>query len=125
MRTDLVPVYLDAQSFKDAHAQARVDAEVEARLKLGLEKSLGARLHDEAKRRLVLDSTLRGMAWLAAMCEEFEIEPRTLLEPPDDICHQTFTNTRSLRFDRRAIEVGVGAGYYTGLLVGLKAGGVK
>lgn len=121
MSRDLAPVYVDVQAFKEAHKNGGSTGDMNERLRQAVNEQLGRRGLTPQQRHAALYNALRGMAWLAAMCERYGIDPDTLLDAPEDIVRNVVTNTQGMGFDATSIELGVGAAYFTGLLVGLKA----
>lgn len=67
-----------------------------------------------------VNSTLGGIAWLTGLSAEYDLPMAALLDAPSPILDATVRNAKG--FDSNAIGVGVGAGFYSGLLMGLDMG---
>lgn len=122
MSRDLTPIYADAQAFKDAHQNGGQGGETLEGLRRAIALQLAPKRLSPIEAHAALYNALRGMAWIAAMAERYDLDVDTLLDAPEDITRNVVTNTRGMSFDAASIQLGVGAAYFTGLLVGLKAG---
>lgn len=118
---DVADAYRRAQAFKEERLP---DAELIWALRERLEagtRSLGlppeeayAALHD----------ALRGIAWTTAMMAEYDLPLDQTMDVASEVARTVSKKAPQGLDTKTAIEVGVGGGYFTGLLMGLLLGSV-
>lgn len=117
---DVAGAYVRAQAFKNRPPDPRLMEELRGFVQESL-KGLGL---PPAEAHAALYNALRGIAWTTTMMAEYDLPLAATMDVGEQLARITVSNAPT-RFDRQSVEVGVGAGYFTGLLMGLDMGVTK
>lgn len=120
MRGKLMQAYEEVQRRKD-EALPAFDPAVVVQVKRALKRQLQS---DDPQ---LIATALQGMAWVIPMLMDAGLDGEEAMDVPEQIVANTVLNmpagiSHRVSF-KQAIELGVGAGFYTGLWTGLILGG--
>lgn len=116
--SELHDIYLRVQELKEQSFDMPADL-------IGV---LSDRLAEQLGRRPStgeLEAAVAGIGWVARMLHDFKLDLADALAVPEAITANVLTNLRRARErnapygEREAVEAGIGAGFYTGLYMGL------
>jgi hypothetical protein len=125
MPRDLTDAYARAQAFKE---QYRIAENVTGERLEELRGVIACKIAQEGitepqAARAALYSTLNGLTWIAGLSQVHDLAIDPLMSIPEDIARNVSINAEDVVLNpSQAIQMGVGAGFFTGLLVGLDAG---
>lgn len=123
MSRDLTDAYARAQAFKEHwnHLGAHdIPPERLEELRVAVEGKLSREGITDAARAAALYNTLRGVAWIAGLASTYDLAIDPLMTVPEDIARNVTANMEGIPLaPKQCVELGIGAGFFTGLLIGL------
>lgn len=133
MSRDLTAAYARAQAFKEHwnHEGATVNLpherleELRTVLEAKLDQEGIGRGASSEARAAALYNALRGVTWIAGLATTYDLAIEPLMRVPEDLARKVTAHMDGIPLNpRQYVELGIGAGFFTGLLMGFDETGV-